>query len=302
MKSKNFIQFLAALMLIVPLAACAKQPAAQPTPDTVLLDTAEPFIPTETEVVPTESAAVKPTATFTPTATIEPIATAETTISVVATEESAVSIMGSADVYITLAQNTICRTGPATTYPSVASISAGQRLHAAGRLNNNNIYYYIENPAAPKTYCWVYGEGASVEGNRAELEIIQPLPSPTPDSNMGFAFTYENVVLCGDDYAFNIRVENTDKLPWQSIKVVITDVVNGIMGIYKKDRFEESVNCTLDNFQGDLAEDEHAFITLNNPGHFDYRPWGRYFTIRVTLCSGKGLSGACLTKQIKVKP
>lgn len=290
---------LVAVLMVILLSACATQPAAQPTP--VPTATTAPIVITE---APTEPV-VEPTATATalPTNTPEPTATATVeTVTEEVVQPTAAAVSSGSDIYISLSANTICRTGPATTYPSVASIPAGLRVKAVGRLANDDIYYYIENPDAPETRCWVYGQGATVEGNRSLLAQVEPLPSPTPDAHRNFTITYAGIQQCGDDYAFKFSVENTDDLVWQSIKVRISDVVTKIYADYSANRFEASVDCHLDNIQGDLAKGERVFMTPYNPGHFDYRPYGGMFIIKVTLCSEKYFEGTCLTKQITVNP
>lgn len=299
MTNKKPYWVLFSVLIVLILSACAAQPVAQPT--LAPTATTAPIVITE---APTEPS-VEPTATATalPTNTPEPTATAAMeTVSVEAVQPTAAVVNSGSDVYISLNANTICRTGPATTYPSVASIPAGLKVKAVGRLANDDIYYYIENPDAPETRCWVFGQGAAVEGNRSLLALVEPLPSPTPNAHKNFTITYSGIKQCGDDYAFKFIVTNTDDLVWQSIRVRITDAKTKIAADISANRFEEYSNCVLDNYQGDLAKDEHVFMTPYNPGHFDYRPYGGNFIIRVTLCSEKNWAGTCMTKEIKVNP
>ena len=293
MKIQKSVMWMCTLLVIISLAACATQPIATiAVSDT---QTAETVIPTNTAIIPTMTATPEPTVTPSPTATIEP------TSSEVVTEPAATAALAT-DVFLTLAENTVCRTGPATVYQSVDTIPAGLRVHAVGRLNNENIYFFIENPNNPETHCWVFGQGATVEGNSGSLLYIALLPSPTPFTDADFTVTYSNIKQCGDDYSFSFRVNNTHSTVWQSIRVHIVDVKTKVTADYASNRFEESLDCHLDNYQGDLAKGERAFITPYNPGHFDYRPWGGTFLLRVTLCTEKDYSGTCLTREITVKP
>lgn len=288
------------LVTVIAMAACAAQPTVQPTAE----PTATPAI--VATVAATEAPAVEPTETAAPTATLEPTATAY--VEPTASNENIptptdVTAFAGGKVVITLAKNTICRTGPATNYPSVASIPAGQQLNAIGKLENNTSYTYIENPFTPGTYCWVFSEGATLQGNRADLKVVNPLPTPTGDTGMNFSLTYSGLQQCsGGDYSFNVVISNTDKLVWKSISVYIVDANTKKSASYSSDKFEGWYNCHVDNIQDDLAKGEHVFISPYNPGHFDYNPAGGTFFIRVKLCSEDGLAGTCLNKEIKVQP
>jgi len=256
-------------------------------------------------VIAKNAATVASTATSAPDVTLEPIArlAAEpAALNEEAKTPTAIIALTGEKVSISLAKNTICRTGPSTVYPSVTTIPAGQKINAIGKLANNSSYTYIENPSTPGSYCWVFSEGATTQGNRSDLLVIEPLPTPTPKSDMGFSITYSGIKECGDDYSFKVIVANTEKLVWQSIKLYIVDVKTERSITIISDHFDEYSNCQLDNSQGDLAKGERVFMTPFDPGHFDYSPYGKNFKIRVTLCSEKGLEGTCLTKEIKVQP
>ena len=290
------------LVTVIALAACATQPVALPTAQV----TATPEI--VATIAATEAAAgVDPTATTEPTVTLEPTATVyvepTATAEIAEATPTAITALTDGKVIITLAKNTICRTGPATNYPSVASIPAGQQLNAIGKLENSTSYTYIENPSTPGSYCWVFSEGSTIQGSRTDLKIIKPLPSPTPDTKANFSVTYSGIQQCtGGDYTFNMVVSNTNEQIWQSISVYIVDANTKKSASYSSDHFEGWSNCHVDWYQNDLTEGEHAFISPFNPGHFDYNPAGGTFFIRVKLCSEEGLTGICMNKEIKVQP
>jgi hypothetical protein len=305
MKKLRLIFCLITILMIITLAACTAQPVSQTNP-TVAATNASSSTPTVDTLVINATAELTattaPTATLEPTTTPEPTATVEPIANEVVSEPTSDTAAFASGVYLTLAANTICRTGPSTNYQSVTSIPAGQRVLAVGRLSKDSPYYFIENPAVQDTHCWVFGQGVSIEGNLAELMFVEPLPSPTPITYADFSVTYSNIKECADDYSFRFFVENTDKTIWHSIKVYIVDVNTKQSASYSSNRFEESVNCHLDNYQEDLAEGERVFITPFNPGHFDYRPYGGTFLLKVTLCTKDDFAGTCLTREIKVQP
>jgi len=297
MSNKKPFFGLIVLVMALVLSACATQPTAQPAPEATA--TTAPVVNTEapTATVAEPTATAMPTNTPLPTATATPEAATEAVV-----QPTAQVVSSGSGIMITLDQNTICRTGPATVYSSVASIPAGQKVKAVGRLANDTIYYFIEDPASPDTHCWVFGQGATVEGDRSLLALVEPLPSPTPDTHANFSITYSGIKQCGDDYSFKFIVTNTNDTVWQSIKVRITDAKTKVAANIAANRFEEYYNCQLDNYQGDLTKGERVFMTPYNPGHFDYRPYGGTFFIRVTLCTEKDWKGTCLTREIKVNP
>ena len=299
MRPRTLLLILTTLLLAF-LSACAAQPTVQPTPEPVAATEAviQTEAPAAEAVAPTETEAPTLAPTNPPEPTAEPV---EETVTEAAQPVTAEVNPGSG-VTLRLAQNTICRTGPATNYPSVASIPADLQVKAVGRLAGDDVYYYIESPEAPQTRCWVFGQGAAVQGNRATLPLVEPLPTPTPDAKRNFSITYSGIKHCGDDYSFKFIVTNTDETVWQSIKVRITDAKTKIAADYASNRFEEYANCSLDNYQGDLTEGERVFMTPYNPGHFDYSPYGGTYFIRVTLCTEKDWKGVCMTKEIKVNP
>jgi uncharacterized lipoprotein YbaY len=301
MKKQKSILWALTLVTVIAMAACTTQPVAQPTAQpTATLEIVSTVAATEAVAV------VEPTATMEPTATIEPTATAN--VEPTAANENipvptAITAFAGGKVIISLSKNTICRTGPATNYPSVASIPAGQQVNAIGKLEKSTSYTYIENPSAPGSYCWVFSEGATLQGNRADLKIVSPLPTPTGETGMDFSITYSGIQECpGGDYSFNFIVTNTDKLVWQSIKAYIVDANTKTSASYSSDHFEGWTGCRVDFYQDDLAEGEHSFISPYDPGHFDYNPKGGTFFIRVQLCSNEDLTGTCMNKEIKVQP
>ncbi len=305
MKKQRMILWGLTLVTVIAMAACTTKPVAQPTAQPTAQATAMPMA-TATVAATEIAAVVEPTATMEPTATPEPTATAN--VEPTSTNENiptptAVTAFADGKVLISLAKNTICRTGPATNYPSVASIPAGQQLVAVGKLENSTSYTYIENPTVPGTYCWVFSEGATLQGSRVDLKIVKPLPTPTGETGMNFSVAFSGIQECpGDDYSFNLVVTNTDKLTWQSIKIYIVDANTKKTGTYSSDHFEGWSNCHVDWYQNDLAKGEHAFISPYDPGHFDYNPAGGTFFVRVKLCSEEGLTGTCMNKEIKVQP
>lgn len=305
MKKQKTKLLIISLIIMVVLAACTTQPVGistdQPASTSTPAVAAAPS-ETATALATNESTATAaPTATLEPTATVyvEPTATSENTA---ATPTELTPVTGE-NVSITLTRNTVCRTGPATNYPSVVNIPAGQLLNAIGKLENDTDYTYIENPSVPGSYCWVFSEGAAVQGSRANLKVFNPLPTPAPESEMDFSVIYSGIQECpGDDYSFNLVVTNTNKKVWQSIKIYIIDANTKKTASYSSDHFEGWTKCHVDWYQHDLTKGEHAFISPYNPGHFDYSPYGGTFFIRVKLCSEEGLGGTCMDKEIKVQP
>lgn len=307
MKNKNLIIRLSTFVIIVMLAACTASPAVQTTQPVV--DTTEPVVIAATTEMPTATPTIEPSFTATlelPTATLEPTQTAIvelTNAAAALNQSSVVSSSGATNVFVTLGINTRCRKGPASNYSLVATIPADLKIPVLGRLAHDHTYYYIEVPDKAGTYCWVYAEGAAIEGDSGHLAVYTAPATPVPDDGMDFALSFNDVQICnGDDYSINFKVENTDDLVWQSIRVYIIDVDTKISTTYTSDNFEEYYNCHVDNIENALVKGDRVFIALNNPGHFDYNIYGGTFKLKVTLCSEDNLAGTCLTKEIKINP
>jgi hypothetical protein len=200
---------------------------------------------------------------------------------------------------VSVSVNTNCRTGPGQIYDYITALTVGRSAEVVAVDPGGN-YYYIRNPDNPATFCWLWGQYATVAGNLAGLPVFTPPPTPTPAP--GFNVTYVGTVTCAGSYAFRFQIANTGGITWESIRIVAKDNVAATSTTHTLDSFRAYNGCILEIEHQDLMPGEGGPVTNVNPGQIAYDPAGRSFTAEVTLCSQNGLGGTCLTKSIDFTP
>ena len=237
------------------------------------------------------------TATFTPTAT-QPTSTPSMTptITLTPTPEG---------VFLTVSKNTNCRVGHMAIFPAVTTIFVGEQVEVIGR-NPENDTYYIHNPNAPNSYCWVWGQYATLTGNQSNLPVFTAQPTPTatntPTPVPSFTVSYVSLESCAPQYALKFFIRNTGSTTWQSIKISLYDSSTSTTFVHTSDTFKEYSGCTIGLVQGDLTHGEESYVLNVNTGQFDYNPAGHSFAITFTLCSADGLTGTCASQSINITP
>lgn len=215
-------------------------------------------------------------------------------------------------VWLTLQENTNCRSGPGSIYDWLGMINAGQLVEAMAR-NPANDYFYVRNPATYSDFCWLWGKHSTVTGNIAFLPVFTPQPTPTPEisptptaAEADFAVSFHKVVSCSGSYAIELYLENTGSIIWQSVKVVLTDTTESKTYTHQLNTFRgvTSDACVLDvaNEQEDLVNGEGSLVACINSGQFSYDPTGHSFTAKVTLYSLDDRIGTSVTKTIDFTP
>jgi hypothetical protein len=86
--------------------------------------------------------------------------------------------------------DTNCRAGPSVEYEKLGFLLPGQTAVVLGRSDSGD-WWYIENPRKPGENCWLWGEYATVQGDVAGIQPVEPPPPPAPKAG------YVN-----DDYGF----------------------------------------------------------------------------------------------------
>jgi SH3-like domain-containing protein len=64
-----------------------------------------------------------------------------------------------------------CRTGPDTAFAVAAVLNTGQNAEIAGK-NSTGSWWYVKNPAAPGSFCWISAQFASVSGDASAVPIV----------------------------------------------------------------------------------------------------------------------------------
>lgn len=159
MSRNNPIQI--ATLILLTLTACgapAGDNQIEPTsgPDLALTITAQALLLQELA-----QTALAPTSTPNPTFTSTPDFTATPS-----------------RVFVTVSEDTNCRSGPGPDYNIVGALIIGQQEEVVGKSSTTG-YWIINNPNGPGM-CWLWGEHASINGDAAGLQEYAVPPTVTP--------------------------------------------------------------------------------------------------------------------------
>jgi hypothetical protein len=300
MKTKN-IKWIIPILLVAVLASCNFPLANGGSSGQVDIGTLVALQVAQTQLAQTlaagnQSASASPTVqqlpqepTFTPTITLTPMP------SFTPTPEG---------VWLTVRENTNCRSGPGTNYDYVTLIKAGTHVQAIAR-NPDNSYYYIQNPNAGG-FCWLWIQYSDLTGDINILPVYTPQPTPTmtytPTPEGSLSVSFVAVTSCMGEYALRLKVKNTGGITWQSVKVVIKDTTTATTFTHTLDQFRGYSGCGMDVSQDDLTPGEDGVISNVAPGQFNYDPTGHHLKVTVTVYSKDGLAGKSFTVTITVNP
>ena len=200
---------------------------------------------------------------------------------------------------VSVSSQTNCRSGPGLVYDKVGVLEVGETTEVVGRADGVD-YWIVRNPDNVTTYCWLWGQYATVSGNIAGLPFFTPPPTPTPEA--GFTVTFLDTSHCAPEYAFQFQITNTGSITWESINIVITDNTASSTTTHTLDSFRSYEGCVLEVDQLNLESGEGGHVANINPGQLNYNPSGNQFTAVFKLCSENGLAGTCVTKTINFNP
>lgn len=198
---------------------------------------------------------------------------------------------------VSVSVDTNCRAGPGKVYDMVGALTVGKSAEVIARDPSGN-YWYIRNPNNPASFCWIWGQYATVSGNIAGLPVYTPPPTPTPAPD--FTVSYSAFEFCAPaTYALEFTVKNTGSLTLQSYRTVAKDLVHSVTKTWQANIFRELSGCAALAAQMDLTPGESGTVLA---GPFDHSPAGENFTATVTLCTEDGLGGICASKTISFTP
>jgi hypothetical protein len=276
------------IMLLILVSGCTT-PAVQ-TPDlaaTIAVNVAveQTLAALGTQTILTELAYQQMNPTETPTA--QPTATSEFT----ATPDK---------VTLTLSKDTYCRNGIFAKSPFVALMTVG-RTYDVLAVDPNNEAYYVVEPDHTFTYCWLWGEFATVSGDVASLPVYtpQPLPNPTKTATVGpdFSVSYVGQQVCGANYYLRFFIKNTGSKTWESLQINTTDNTNNATTTYNNTVFVDYLGCASGVSQSDLGPGESSNVAVQITGD----PTGHSMTATIVLCQTDA-SGGCNPKSISFTP
>jgi hypothetical protein len=196
---------------------------------------------------------------------------------------------------VSVSLETNCRTGPGKVYDLVGNgLQVGQIAEVIGR-DSGGQYWIIRDPDSPSITCWLWGQYATVTGDWQSLPVMTPPPTPTP--MLAFSFSYEFWGVGPGYQCLRFDVTNTGELTWESYTLSLVDTTHGDTGTTSANEF-----ISYDNWCGptvtllDLTPGETGKATVIM--HMVHSFVGDHFDATLTLCSGNGLTGSCLTQSI----
>lgn len=194
-------------------------------------------------------------------------------------------------VFISVSQNTNCRTGPGKIYDYVGALLVGETTEVVGREATRN-YWYVRNPDRKGQYCWLWGEYATIVGDTSRLPILTPPPTPTPRPN--FSAEYIRHDSCSGVY-FVFDVNNTGGITFQSYQIELEDTETGAIVTRQSNTFETWKGCNV-------LSSNTAFYPGKNiklpSAEFIYIPTHHKIHALFILCTADELKGSCITKEL----
>ena len=296
MRKLNPVLLSVTVLLILSLACVLPSVVVAPTQDLNALgtmvmqtmiagasQTAQAVIPVEMA----DSSTPLPTLTFTPEPpTLTPTITLSPTPVWTATPLTP-------QISVSVATN--CRVGPGKVYDRVGALLVGQVSEVVGR-NDAATYWYIRNPSYPNSFCWLWGQYATVTGNWGVLPVITPPPTPTPMPS--FYAEYDGIDNC-TGWWVEIELVNDGGLAFESAAVTVRDSATNVVVSQYADTFTDLDSCSYSDTTE--AVKPGTSPNLSSP-QFGYDPRGHELLVTVTLCSRNGQSGTCLTDSFRVTP
>ena len=205
-------------------------------------------------------------------------------------------------VWLTVSEETNCRTGPGTSYDRVGGVKVGQSAEVVGR-DQTNQHWYVRLPDNPVVFCWVISFYATVTGNTGTIPVMTPPPTPTATftttPTMDFTVAYVGADQCVG-WFLEFKVANTGAFVIESVKIVTKDLTTPNTFTASYDKFEDWNGCLVGSTQMDLTTGEAE--KTNSGAAIPYNPAGHNFEAAVTVCTQNGLAGTCLTKTITFTP
>jgi hypothetical protein len=192
---------------------------------------------------------------------------------------------------ISVSVATNCRVGPGLVYDRVGILLVGRTAEVYGRDPTGN-YWYIRNPSSPTEFCWLWGKFATLVGNISVLPVYTPPPTPTPSPD--FEVSYRHLGTCVG-WWIEIRLDNNGGTTFSSMSLTVRDKDTNVVLSQNTDNFT-NINGCADSVTAEILRAGGARIVSSPP--FAYNPTGHELRATVTLCSGNGQTGICITRVI----
>lgn len=219
-----------------------------------------------------------------------PTASATSTLIFTATSQNPV---------ITADINTNCRNGPGPQYRVVGYFLTGMSSYVYGKYGpSTNIWWYIDNPDKPGSYCWVWGGSTTVTGNTGSIPVFTPPPPPPTETLTGAAFTasYDSSHKCSGDWYAIFVVKNISGVVFESMSIktkrVDTDAI--ISNASTNNPFlSSSSSCPSGADQLDPGKKAYVASLIEGA------PSGKEAKTTIYLCTKENLDGKCVYVTVK---
>lgn len=287
MLKSNPLLFLAAVLLIVSLA-CVLPGTATPDPNFINTAIAQTIAAGVTQAAPSNIPIIlespTTTQTFTPELpTLSPTVTSTPTLAFTSTPLVPL-------ISVSVATN--CRVGPGRQYDRVGALLVGEIVEVYGR-DPIGAYWYIRNPDSGPEFCWLWGEYATLVGNIGALPVYTPPPTPTPAPD--FEAIYVGRDTCTGGWWVEFELENTGGIQFKSVALTVRDVNTNIVLSMYADGFTDRDGCSTSVTRDNLNPGDTRIASSPT---FSYDPAGHEIRATITVCSGLGQTGICISKVI----
>ena len=298
---KTNLSLLLVSMLLIVSQACAPRAPATSDPSTIDTAIAQTLAAAATQ---TADQGVPVTGPDTPTAIASPSPEplTQTPTALVLPSPVFTPTAGTPQIRVVIPTN--CRQGPGVAYARVGGLQPGQVAEIVGRHAERN-YWIIREPNR-NVVCWLWGEYATVTGDTDALPIYTPPPpptsTPTPTATPAPSFTasYDGLESCtGVGWWVEFQLQNSGGIPFESLSVTVSDTTSDTVLSQVADSFLNRNGCNETDTRNDLPAGTSRIIS--SPV-FTYDPSGRALRALITLCSGPGQTGACMTQDISFTP
>ena len=289
MLKPNPILFLAAVLLIVSLA-CVLPSTVTPDPNfvnTAIFQTIVAGV-TQTQAAPSDVPIILESPTIAQTFTPE-LPTLSQTVTL-----TPLPVLTSTPLVplISVSVATNCRVGPGRQYDRVGALLVGEVAEVYGR-DPTGAYWYIRNPDSGPEFCWLWGEYATLIGNTGALPIYTPPPTPTPAPD--FDAIYVGRDTCTGGWWMEFELKNIGGIPFNSIALTVRDTDTDLVLSLYADGFTDKGGCSNSVKRDNLNPGDTRIVSSPT---FSYDPAGHEIRATVTVCSGLGQTGICISKVI----
>lgn len=192
-------------------------------------------------------------------------------------------------------QNTNCRAGNGTIFKILYIALAGEELKVTASTTLND-YVVVEIPDKPGQTCWLWTRYVDLQGDRSQLPVRTPPPTPTPVIDFSVEFDYVDSCVGWDP---SLKVVNSGNVTFNSYYVKVTDTVTTTSNDHTSDDFDKTGGCPVVQAIPQLDPGMSGWVYAYS---FNYNPAGNAMTASVKLCTGAGLTGTCVTKSVNFTP